>query len=116
MMERRFLTPEQAQMLLPDKQKIHTLFNLPISLCRAEWDRKDIIERINEAYKIEITGPMARELGYGLAVYEKGIVFFSEILFIETDKERLDEFDPIDDTGNDEIIDVPTGWKPSEEI
>ena len=94
-MERRYITSEQAQALLPNTQSVHTFYNMPFGLFGADWSKEDVIDKLNNADKIEITGECARGMGHGLAVYNNDTKRQSEVLFIETNKEKLDKFDPI---------------------
>lgn len=94
-MSKRFITAKEAESLLPDKDKIHTFYNMPFGLLGADWDREEIIEALTKEDTIEITGETARSMSHGLAVYSKNITRQSQILFVETDKEKLDAFDPI---------------------
>ena len=90
---RRYITADEAISLLPDKSEIHTFINTPRTLLGADWSREDVIERINTADKIEIAGEQARSMGHGLAVYDDSAKYQSDILFVETDKDKLDKFD-----------------------
>ena len=101
-MKRRYITSEQAESLLPKGNNIHTFYNMPFGLIGADWSREDIIDKLNTADKIEITGETARNMNHGLAVYNDDVKVQSEILFIETDKEKLDKFDPVKEVQNDE--------------
>ncbi len=94
-MKRRFITAEEAISLLPSGDTIHTFYNCGFSLIGGDWDRTGVIEKINRSDVIEITGEKARALGHGLAVYNKDTTLLSEVLFVETDKDKLDAFDPL---------------------
>lgn len=93
-MEKRFLSAEEAIILLPDGESVHTFINDCYGLVGADWNRQDIIDKIHGAERREITGPMARGMGHGLALYPPNAKYQSDLLFVETDKARLDEFDP----------------------
>lgn len=92
---KRYITSEQAQALLPDREIVHTFYNMPFGLLGADWSKEDIIEKLNKSDKIEIAGECARNMDHGLAVYSNDAKLQSDILFIETDREKLDEFDSI---------------------
>ena len=94
-MKKRFITSKQAIKLLPDKDQIHTFYNMPFALLGADWNREDLIAALNAADKIEISGEHARNMNHGLAMYNDDAILQSDILFVETDKEKLDKFDPI---------------------
>lgn len=93
-MSRRILTVEEAISLLPDGESVHTFINGGFGLMGADWNREEIIDRIRGAERREITGPMARGMGHGLVLYPTNAKYQSDLLFVETDKARLDEFDP----------------------
>lgn len=90
--KRHFLTVDEAISILPDGDSIHTFRDAAV-LIGADWSRKDIIDEIQKSERREITGPMARGTGHGLAVYPPNAKYHSDILFVETDKKRLDELD-----------------------
>ena len=94
MAEKRLLTAEEAVSLLPDTEEIHTQIQRGMMFIGAYWSRDDIIDKIHKSEIREITGPFARGMGHGLALYNKNAKYQSDILFVETDKERLDTFDP----------------------
>lgn len=93
MSERRYITPDEAISLLPDGDEIHTFIDNGW-LIGADWSREEIIDKISSSDVREITGPGARGMGHGLVVYNKSAKYQSDLLFIETDKSRLDAFDP----------------------
>ena len=94
MAERRFLTADEAISLLPDGDEIHTTIQKGMMFIGADWSREDIIDKIQKSERIEITGPNARAMGHGLALYGKNAKYQSDILFVEMDKAKLDAFDP----------------------
>lgn len=87
-MSKLFLTSEQAIELLPDGETIHTFLYSSI-LIGADWDRDDVIKKIQSSDYREVTGPYARELKHGLCVYNKGATLLDAV-FIETDMDKLD--------------------------
>ena len=91
--KRRYITADEAIALLPEKEYIHTFYNTPHILCGADWDKQEVIDKLKAADKIEIAGEMARNMDHGLAVYNNDIKMQSEVLFVETDSEKLDAFD-----------------------
>lgn len=102
---RKFITVDEAISLLPDGDKIHTFYNEFYGLVGADWDRKEIIDKLTKSDKIELTGDLARGMSHGIAVYNNDTKWQSDILFIETDKEKLDKFDspkPIKESDTDE--------------
>lgn len=91
---RRFITVEEAIALLPEGDYIHTFYQMGSTLVGADWDRADILQKLTECDKIEVAGDQARAMGHGLAVYRSDAKWQSDILFIETDENKLNAFDP----------------------
>lgn len=91
---RRFINADEAISLLPDGDEIHTTIQGGMMFIGADWSREDIIDKIQKSERIEIAGPNARAMGHGLALYDKNAKYQSDILFVETDKAKLDAFDP----------------------
>ena len=91
--KRRYITADEAIALLPEKEYIHTFINTPPALCGCDWERQDVIDKLKTADKIEIAGEHSRMMGHGLAVYNDDTKLLSDVLFIETDTEKLDAFD-----------------------
>lgn len=94
MAERRFINADEAISLLPEGDEIHTTIQKGMMFIGADWSREDIIDKIQKSERIEITGPRARAMGHGLALFGKNAQYQSDILFVETDKAKLDAFDP----------------------
>lgn len=94
MAERRYLTLEEAISILPDGDEIHTQIQKGMVFIGADWSRDEIIDKIKKCQIREVTGPVARGMGHGLALYNKDAKYQSDILFVETDKKRLDALDP----------------------
>lgn len=90
---KKFLTIEEATALLPDGETIHTFYSTGMCLVGGDWDRADILQKLVEVDKIELAGDFARSMGHGLAVYKDGAKLI-DVLFIETDKDKIDAFDP----------------------
>lgn len=85
-----YLTPQEAISLLPNNEFIHTFINNSFGLIGADWNKKDIVDKLNnDGMVIELTGEAAREMNHGMCVYSKLAKYHDEILFIETDKEKL---------------------------
>lgn len=100
-MERRFITTEEAIALIPQDDEIHTFYQMGNSLVGADWDRADILQKLSECDKLEIAGGMARSMGHGLAVYRSDTKWQSDVLFIQTDEDKLNAFDPPQEVDND---------------
>lgn len=103
---KKFLTAEQAISLLPEGKTIHTFYG-EVALIGAEWERQDVIDKLKSSDKIEIAGEFARRMGHGLAVYNDNAEYLSDVLFVETDRKKLDSFDPIvESTMDKEILEL----------
>lgn len=90
---KRILTYEEAVSLLPAGETVHTFINMQFGLCGADWSRKDILDKLQKSEIIELTGEMARSMGHGMCAYNNDAKHQSDILFIETDADKLAELD-----------------------
>lgn len=88
-----YVTKEQAASILPDGDSIHTFYNLGFGLVGADWSRADLLEKLEKSDILELTGPAARGMGHGLCAYDKTTKSLGDILFIETDEEKLAELE-----------------------
>lgn len=84
-----YITTEQAILVLPDGDTVHTFYNPGFGLVGADWSKEDITDKLRRSDIIELTGPAARGMGHGICVYNKDTKWQSDILFVETDEERL---------------------------
>lgn len=84
-----YITVEQAISVLPDGDTVHTFYNPGFGLVGADWSKEDITDKLRRSDIIELTGPAARGMGHGMCVYSKDTKWQSDILFIETDEERV---------------------------
>lgn len=89
--EPRFLTTQEAINLLNDDERIHTFRNPAGILLGCDNDRSRILEIINEAKTIQIGGAGCRNLKHALVIEERN----GSMLFVETNQDKLNEFDPI---------------------
>lgn len=91
MEEGDFITFEQALKFLPDKEEIHTNFQMLVMggtiLIGTDWARKDMIEALRNAPEIRVCGPGAQEAGHGMAIPHPG--HESTWVFIETNRNLL---------------------------
>lgn len=87
-----YITAEQAINVLPEGEYIHTFYSTGI-LIGADWERAEIIEKIKSSDILELTGETARSMRHGLAVYNKDTKYLSDVLFVETDEEKLSELE-----------------------
>ena len=93
MSNKKFITYEQAIELLPEEEHIHTFYNMSFGLCGADWSRQDILDKLKSSEIIELTGEVARGMGHGMCAYNKDTEYRSDILFIQTDEEKLSAFE-----------------------
>ena len=84
-----YITTEQAISVLPDGDSVHTFYNPGFGLVGADWSKEDITDKLRSSDIIELTGPAARGMGHGICVYNKDTKWQSDILFVETDEDRL---------------------------
>ena len=84
-----YLTKEQAVSILPDGDSIHTFYNPGFGLVGADWSRESLLDKLEKSDILELTGPTDREMGHGLCAYDKTAKTHGDILFIETDEEKL---------------------------
>ena len=89
-----YLNYNEAVSLLPNKDDIHTFYNTSFGLMGADWSRAEILKKLKESdIVIELTGEQARSMKHGMCAYNKNAKWQSEILFIETDEEKLNAFE-----------------------
>lgn len=89
-----YLTYDEAVSLLPNNEDIHTFKNAPFGLIGADWSRDDILAELKKPdIVIELTGEQAKSMKHGICAYSKNAKYQSEILFIETDEEKLTAFE-----------------------
>ena len=98
---KKYLNVREAIRLLPESELIHTFYSTGIYLVGGDWDRADILQKLIEVDRIEIAGDSARSMKHGLAAYNNG-ARMEDVLFIETDKAKLDAFDPIAEMENED--------------
>ena len=84
-----YITAEQALSILPDSDEIHTFRSAAFGLMGCDWSRTELEDKIKNSDCLELTGEMAKGMKHGLCAYDKSATKQSEILFIETDMEKL---------------------------
>lgn len=90
-MDKRFITPKEAISLLNEDEQIHTFRNPNGMLLGCDHSRESIIERLEaNPDKIEIGGDTCRRMKHGIILDDDGY------LFIETNEEKLNAFDPLE--------------------
>ena len=92
--KKKFISADEAIAILPEGEYIHTFRESGLALIGADWLREEIIELIRKSDCLELTGEGARSMGHGLAIYDHDAKMQSDILFVETDMEKLQALDP----------------------
>ena len=92
-MKRRYISYEEAVLLLPDGEYVHTFYNASFGLVGADWSREEILDKLRKSDVIELTGSRARAMSHGMCAYNKDAKYHDEILFIETDSDKLEKLD-----------------------
>lgn len=90
---KQYITADQAIAILPDGDTIHTFYNPGFGLVGTDWSREDILDKLQKSDYLELTGPAAKGLGHGLCAYDRSAKKQGDILFIATDKERLERLE-----------------------
>ena len=90
---KRYLSVDEAVSILPDAEEIHTNIQKGMVFIGADWSREEIIDKIKKCQIRELTGPVARGMNHGLVLYNRDAKYQSDLLFVETDKAKLDAFD-----------------------
>ena len=91
--EKRYITYDEAVNLLPAGDYVHTFYNHPFGLIGADWSKEEILDKLRKSDVIELTGNNARAMNHGMCAYNKDAKWQSDVLFIETDAERLEKMD-----------------------
>lgn len=92
-MSKKYITYEEAVSLLPDGESVHTFYNAAFGLIGADWSKEEIIDKLRKSDVIELTGNQARSMGHGMCAYNNDTKWLKDVLFIETDADRLEEMD-----------------------
>lgn len=75
--DRKKLSLEEATVLLPDGDDIHTFRGGGGMLLGADWRRAKILEAI-EKYGVELAGPTATAMKHGLVLFDdRGALFIA---------------------------------------
>lgn len=90
---KRYITFDEAVSLLPNEEYIHTFYNTSFGLMGADWSKAEILDKLQKSEIIELTGETARSMGHGMCAYNKDTKYQKDILFIQTDEEKLSAFD-----------------------
>lgn len=75
------ITAEQAIKMLPDRESVHTFRGGGFMCLGADWPRKSIVDALNAADVIQLSGRVATAMHHGIVIDKGGL------LFIETERE-----------------------------
>lgn len=92
-MSKKYITYEEAVSLLPDGESVHTFYNASFGLIGADWSKDGILDKLRKSDVIELTGSQARSMGHGMCAYNNDTKWLKDVLFIETDAEKLEKMD-----------------------
>jgi hypothetical protein len=73
--ERLTVSYDEALLLLPEGDTIHTFRDGAGILIGADWGREKILDLLKQAKTIYVSGPMAMGMGYGLHTDHNGRLF-----------------------------------------
>ena len=77
--ERVVLSPEVAESMLPEGERIHTFRSSPIALIGCDWDREEILKAF-QTRKPELSGEQATAMGHGIVFFDDhGAVFVATL-------------------------------------
>lgn len=94
-MDKRFITFEEATNLLNDGENIHTFRNGSGMLLGADHSREGLLKTMKQhEATLQIGGDMCRKMKHGLILEDS-----AGYLFIETNEEKLNAFDPLVSVG-----------------
>lgn len=88
-----YITTEQALSILPDGDEIHTFVNAAFGLMGCDWNRLELEDKIKKSDYLELTEKMAKGMNHGLCAYDNSVTKQSEILFIETNPNKLEQLE-----------------------
>lgn len=93
--QRIFLTKDEALSLcaFSDDDTVHTFRNGGFGLVGCDLPRKELTEEMNTAEFMEIAGPFMYSMKHGIALVPKDAQWQSEIVFLETDMDKLKSFE-----------------------
>lgn len=93
--KRIFLTKDEVLSLcaFSDDDTVHTFRNGGFGLVGCDLPRRKLIEKMNTAEFMEIAGPFMYSMNHGIALVPKDTQWQSEIVFLETDMDKLKAFE-----------------------
>jgi len=93
--KRIFLTKDQAFALcaFSDDDTVHTFRQEGFGLFGCDLSKRELVEKMDKAEFIEIAGPYMYSMKHGIALVPKEAQWQSEIIFLETDMDKLKSFE-----------------------
>lgn len=93
--KRIFLTKDEALSLcaFSDDDTIHTFRQSGFAFIGYDLPKRKLIRKMYEAEFMEIAGPHMCSMKHGIALVPKGAIWQSDIIFLETDMDKLKAFE-----------------------
>jgi len=92
--EIKFIEPSVAISMLGESKQLHTFINSGGILLGAGWEKKDLVDLIQkEGVICEIGGAACRRMGHGLVIREPGSKTQGDLLFVEVDNDKLEQYE-----------------------
>lgn len=93
--QRIFLTRDEALSLcaFSDDDTIHTFRQSGFGLIGYDLSKRELIRKMYEAEFMEIAGPYMCSMKHGIALVPKSAIWQSEIIFLETNMDKLKAFE-----------------------
>lgn len=93
--QRIFLTKDEALSLcaFSDDDTVHTFRQSGFGFIGCDLSKRELIEKMDEAEFMEIAGPYVCSMKHGIALVPKNAQWQSDIIFLETDMDKLKAFE-----------------------
>lgn len=93
--QRIFLTRDEALSLcaFSDDGTIHTFRQSGFGFIGCDLPKRELVEKMDKAEFMEIAGPHMCSMKHGIALVPKDAQWQSEIIFLETDMDKLKAFE-----------------------
>ena len=94
-MDKKYITMKQALLVINFhcSDNCHTFIVSGGGLLGADCSKSELIEACENAEAIEIAGERAKTMSHGVAVVPKGAKYMSDVVFVETDIQKLEELE-----------------------
>lgn len=93
--KRIFLTKNEALSLcaFSEDDTVHIFRNGGLGLVGYDFTRKELTEKMDETEFMEIAGPFMYSMNHGIALVPKNAQWQNDIIFLETDIDKLKAFE-----------------------